>query len=306
MSAAVALLPSLVGAQPFSQLVIFSGSLTDTGNFASINGDFPPPFFENRTTNGPNIVDVLAERLGLSAEPSLHLTGPEQGTNYAALGALAGGDGELDLRAQVEAYLGPRGGKADPDAFFFVFNGGNDVIAATFEPDNRVAYDMVRAAVDGHEDVLRTLVGAGAETIMVGNFVNFGATPITRDAGLSERGTALSQRFNRLLERRLRFLQRDLDINFLTFDFWQFGQDILANAEKLGFSNQTDSCLALLETGECDFDQFIFFNETFPSAKLHELLGTQAYFDIMAQLNRPLIRPFGQRHRRANWNELSQ
>ena len=59
----------------FSTLVIFSDSLSDTGNLASVQGDFPFPFFMNRVSNGPIMVDILADLLGLTAAPSLHLTG---------------------------------------------------------------------------------------------------------------------------------------------------------------------------------------------------------------------------------------
>lgn len=62
-------------AEGFSQMVAFSGALSDTGNFnAELGQDRPAPFYKNRSTNGPVAVEELARWLGQSAEPSMHLT----------------------------------------------------------------------------------------------------------------------------------------------------------------------------------------------------------------------------------------
>ncbi len=46
----------------FSAVYVLGDSLSDTGNLASApgQGDFPPPFFENRVSNGPVAVETLA------------------------------------------------------------------------------------------------------------------------------------------------------------------------------------------------------------------------------------------------------
>lgn len=278
-------------AEPFSQLIIFSGSLSDTGNIASIQGDFPSPFFMNRSTNGPAAVDILASRLGLSAEPSLHLIGMDAGTNYAVLGALASNNRSIDLPAQIEAYLAPRGNVADPDALFFVFIGGNDVITAAIEPDDQVADRIIRDAISGIRHAIRRLVNAGAKTLFVPNFIDLGIAPVARDTGLADRATEQSKKFNRTLERMLDRVERKLGLKIIRFDFFKFGEDVLASADKLGFTNTTDSCLALLDSEECDFDSFVFFNELFPSAKVHELLGTALTFALIEQLNPSKCQP---------------
>ena len=110
----------------FSELVIFGDSLSDTGNLASVRGDFPFPFFNNRVSNGPIMVDVLAELLGLEADPSLHLTGAPQGSNFAVASGTAGGTGVIDLSAQVQAFLAASSGEASPTALYLISIGGND------------------------------------------------------------------------------------------------------------------------------------------------------------------------------------
>ena len=85
------LFPIEASAQGFSNMYIFGDSLSDTGNRATVTGDFPAPFFMNRVSNGQVAVEVLATSLGLSADASRHLVGPAVGTNYAVAGARAGG-----------------------------------------------------------------------------------------------------------------------------------------------------------------------------------------------------------------------
>ena len=276
------------GASAFSELIIFSGSLSDTGNCASIGcAEFPePPFFENRSSNGPVAVDVVASLLRLSSAPSLHLVGPEQGTNYAFLGALAAGDRDIDLKAQVEAYLDPRGYVADPDALYFIFIGGNDVIAAVEEPDFVQAGAIIRQAVDGIDNAVRELVAAGARTLLVGNFIDLGTAPISRDLGISEIATLRTKQFNRGLSQRIRLLEHFLNIDIHEFDFFALGEDFFASAKELGFTNTTDSCLAL-PAEACDFDTFVFFNEVFPSARVHQLVGNEIVSTLIRQLNEP-------------------
>ena len=77
----------------------------DTGNLASIQGAFPPPYFNNRASNGWVGVEVMAGLLGAELTTSLHLVGPAQGNNYAVGGARAHSNNPIDLNAQIDAYL---------------------------------------------------------------------------------------------------------------------------------------------------------------------------------------------------------
>ena len=63
----------LASADSFSRLYVFGDSLSDTGNAASVVNDLPPPYYKNRFSNGPVAVEVLAKKLGLSADASLYL-----------------------------------------------------------------------------------------------------------------------------------------------------------------------------------------------------------------------------------------
>lgn len=288
--------------QPFSDMVVFAGPLEDTGNFASVFGDLPAPFFENRFSDGPLAVEFLAAQLGLELKPSLHRVGPVQGNNFSSVDALAAGDEPQDLAGQLDAYLASNGGVADPDALYYIIIGGNEVIEATFEPDDKTAKEIVAGAIDAKEVAIRRLVQAGAKTILMGNFIDVAITPQIRLAGLSERGTKMSAFHNRLLEKMLDRVERKLDFELIRHDFYRFANDTLRNAAIFGFTNTTDSCLDLLATGQCDLERFIFFNDLFPTASVHEIWGHDLIATVLHSLGRcedhPSRRSKGCRHHR--------
>lgn len=264
---------SAIAAKPFSAFVEFSGALSDTGNFASTHGDSPPPFYKNRTTNGLVAGELLAARLGLTAEPSYHLIGPVKGTNFSVRDALAGGNGPDDLPAQLNAYLGSRGGKADPDAFYFVFNGGNDVILSVFQPTDQASEKIISDAVKGLETALRTLVKRGAKTIMAPNFIDISLVPALRNTPFAPKAHKLSENFNRQFDRMLSRLEHELKFKFIHWDFNQLFKAALKHGEEFGFLNTTDPCIDLVLKGLADPDDYLFLTDTFPTARVHEIMA---------------------------------
>ncbi|MDB5771575.1 MAG: GDSL-like Lipase/Acylhydrolase family protein [Burkholderia sp.] len=259
--------------KPFSQFVDFSGALSDTGNYASVGGASSPLFYQGRTTNGPVAAELLAARLGLEAKPSYHLTGRATGTNFAVRDALAGADGPHDLHAQLRAYLDPRGGKADPDAFYLIFNGGNDVIRAVLAPEERQAQQVLDNAVAGLEKALRTLVKAGAKTIMAPNFIDLSLVPAIRKANLAPRAHRLSLAYNLKFAAMLDRVERELNVQFIHWDFNGFVNDVINHGHEVGLTNRLDACDALQAAGRCDPDRFVFLTDNFPTAKVHELMA---------------------------------
>lgn len=263
--------PAVKG-EPFSALYVFSGSLSDTGNYAAVNGDFPAPFYRNRTTNGPAAIDILAHKLLLSAEPSLYLTGKSSnGTNYAVLHANAYGNQPIDLPAQIEAFFAAHK-TADPKALYFIFVGANDIVSATIEQNEQNSETILRNGIGAVEAAIRRLHAAGARMFYAPNNVNLGIAPVTRDFGVSARATALTVKFNRMWEEKLQQLERELDAVIFRFDFFRQVEDLLSLGGTLGFTNVTQSCLAMPQ-GKCDLDRFAFINELLPTARIHEAFG---------------------------------
>jgi phospholipase/lecithinase/hemolysin len=275
--------PGIQGVQ-FSALIVFSGSLSDTGNYASVNGDFPPPYYKNRTTNGPAAVDILASKLHLNADPSLFLIGQQGGTNYAVLHANAYGDTPIDLPAQVEAYLGSHINVADPQALYFIFIGANDIVSATIEQDQQKSQAILNNGIGAVEAAFRKLYTAGARMFYAPNNVNLGIAPITRNYGVSARATQLTMQFNSMWEQKLRQLERELDITIFRFDFFRLIGDMLNSSATLGFTDVTDACLPLLAQGGCDLDRFAFIDDLLPTERIHEFFGNAMTGALVQQL----------------------
>jgi phospholipase/lecithinase/hemolysin len=148
---------STARAANFSAEYVFGDSLSDRGNIAEFenvhglfSGNFPdPPSNHDSFSNGPVAVQLLAQSLGLNANPSLWLTGFQDpaglfpgftsGTNYAVGGATSADANAaipgINLPEQVAAYNSLVSDHADPNALYVVMIGGNDVRNVALEPN---------------------------------------------------------------------------------------------------------------------------------------------------------------------------
>ena len=275
-------------AADFSRLVVFGDSLSDTGNLAAIRGDLPPPYFQNRISNGPVAVEVLAAQLGLRADASLHLLGRRAGTNYAVAGGRARGQDVIDLSGQVVAFLAQHGNDAPRDALYVVFIGGNDVRDARDARDAAAANEILDDAVDDIVRNIRLLSRAGARSFLVMNSADVGLIPETRlraaangDAFFVRRATQVSDRFGEKLRRQLQRLRRQQANLFVQeVDVYAASRRVAQQAARLGLSNITDGCFNSRDFSfhpDCPqgsgFDRFYFFDEIHPTAKVHRLIG---------------------------------
>lgn len=203
---ALASLPFASVAMPYSQLIVFGDSLSDSGQFPDVGspllGGFPTggARFTNRT--GPNYqhdnteyyaevnTQRLANLLGLQALPSTPslpqaLTGNSSGTNYA----VAGYETAQILNSVTTVSVNPinpfapgvpitRNGylvdvpRVNPNALFYINGGGNDV-------RNGVIFDQTSAAASASNIVaaVAVLQAAGARTIIVSDLPDVGLTP---------------------------------------------------------------------------------------------------------------------------------
>lgn len=257
----------------FSAIVEFSGALSDNGNYDSIHGTSPKPFFEGRTTNGPVAGELLAKSLGLRAYPSMHLVGPAKGTNFAVRDAMASGNRPGDLAGQISAYLDSVDGAADPKALYFVFNGGNDVIQAVMTQDNATTVQLLLDAVDGLERALRRLVEAGARHILAPDFIDVSVLPLIRAQPDPGRAQLISEFYNKSYRRMLLAVEHSLSFRFHRWSFDAFFKRIMNNGAQFGFKNTTDPFGPLLEQGKTDDGSYVFLTEVFPTARIHELMA---------------------------------
>ena len=278
----------------FSRVFVFGDSLSDTGNLASVAGDFPPPFFENRVSNGPVGVEVLAEKLGHTADASLHLIGSSVGSNYAVAGANALGSEPIDLATQILLFQANHGFVAPPDALYVVFIGGNDVRSARGVSDLSDAKLIVQAAANEVRQAIETLILTGARSFALVNSPNIGVIPetqilaeLTGNPGLVEHARKLSKEYRRALHVSASQIEENYEVSIAEFDLYKFFNKLVANADSLGFTNSTEACFSLV-TGfhpDCNFDQFVFFDEIHPTARTHALAGEAIFEAVKAQFD---------------------
>ena len=280
--------------QIFSDIFIFGDSMSDTGNLASIIGDFPPAYYNNRMSNGPVAVEILGERLGLRTDASLYLINQNAGTNYAVASAKAGGNRALDLDTQVNAFLSAHGFSAPQDALYVMFIGGNDVRGARDLDDNRLAEDVLKTAAENIRWNINKLVSSGAQFFVVMNSIDMGSIPEALrldDPALSPRTTKLTQRFNRFLKKNIHDIEDDLGMEIAEFNSFKFLRRVIERAESFGFRNTREPCFffsTLTFHPDCNFgknsNDFLFFDEKHPTDRGHKLIGN-ALFEAVEEFD---------------------
>jgi phospholipase/lecithinase/hemolysin len=283
------LIPGLShSAWAYSELIVFGDSLSDTGNLASLAPvDFPWPYYQNRVSNGPLAVDVLAAERGLSAAASMHLVSGSGGGNFAVDGASAAGNGTEDLAAQLQAHLQRQGGQALQAALYVVMIGGNDVRDARNKASASEAENIVDEAVAAILQTLSTLLQKGAAKILVVNAPDIGRIPETlekakSDAAIVARSTQLTSRFNNALGSVIASLKMQYGVALVEFDLFSYFNQLQDNAASHAFTNSEEGCFDPDDYSfhtDCfslfgiKFDRFVFFDDIHPTAKTHRLIG---------------------------------
>ena len=275
----------------FSKVYIFGDSLSDTGNLGSVIGGLPLPYFNNRVSNGPVAVETLATKLGYTAEASLHLLGLNAGTNYAVASARASGTENLDLKVQILGFQANHANIAPADALYVIFIGGNDVLDATHTPDITAAKAIVQLAVDEVASAINTLSLIGARSFLLINAPDVSKLPETRliatatnNPDLIKRAKKLSLLFKNKLHKTLEEIKEQSEVNITEFNLFKFFNKVIKKASKLGFTNSTDACFSSILQDfhpDCNYglnaDEFIFFDEIHPTARVHAMAGEAFY-----------------------------
>lgn len=275
-----------------AKLYVFGDSLSDTGNLgrsASLGNDLPAPFFENRISNGPVIVEYIAASLQTDVEASNYLDTEEEGTNYAIAGANAlDRDTPIDLDLQIESYLMKNDDRVNPINIFLFFIGGNDIVEAVSLGEQAGRQELSRAAEEVSQAV-DAIVRRGGNEIVVLNVPNIGRTPqmLESDPGDAALATALTQHFNAEVQSNLQAFVSNT-VRIINIDMYAILEDIVGRAAELGFTNITQGCYLTNDLRFADFcsaeqfDSFMFFDDIHPTAKTHCLLGEAAAQQLAA------------------------
>lgn len=271
-------------AAPFSQVVVFGDSLTDTGNaFLYTGGALPatPPYFGGRFSDGPLWIDYVGAALGLPVNPFL-----AGGTNYAAGGAETGTGGIVPgtgVSSQVAVYL-TANPSLDPNALFVLTGGGNDLIAAVSGADVAAATQAAQNLLDRADDIIAN----GGKHLLMANSANVGLTPAVNSAGGLAIGTALTQTFNDTLATGIaarKAAHPDVQITFVNQDAIvnAIVQDALANSgATFGITDITTPCIG--NQGACG--NSLWFDDQHPTTRAH-LFYAQASLAALSSVPEP-------------------
>ncbi|TVQ48036.1 MAG: G-D-S-L family lipolytic protein [Gloeocapsa sp. DLM2.Bin57] len=281
-------LPSSAIAATFSSIYGFGDSLSDRGNINQLvseatggNQTFPPspPYAEGRFSNGPIWGELLAQRLNI---PLIDL---------AFGGATTGSENTLDttlpglpllgLQQQI-ANFALNNPTADPTALYTIWMGANDYL-----PTNSIGfspYSTDTIPLRNIENAVNTLVGLGAKEIMILNLPNLGEVPLTNaslDGNCPVNNQFDADCLNNLTRSHNQglsslFSSLPVDVNIIQVDVNTLLNNIITNPAQFGLTNVTEGCLDL-NFIPCDNpEQYLFWDSTHPTTRVHELIANQA------------------------------
>jgi phospholipase/lecithinase/hemolysin len=276
------------GGAPFTDIVAFGDSLTDTGNFFDLTGIPPEPYMMGRFSNGLVWIEYLAEELGMDIDSIV---------NYAVGGATTGRANENDipgvaefpgLQDEIDMFVDDLDGKkADWRALYVVWAGANDFFVSTAGPEETIGTGVRNTVI-----AVQRLYEAGARHIMVVNLPDLGLTPLGSESGNAAGLSYLTGLYNHSLDGALDQLV-GLGIGTIRVDSAAIIQNIVASPGDFGLSNATGAYLA---TGG-DPSSFLFWDAVHPTTRGHKVVAEEAVMILREEFRHPWGTPRnGSRH----------
>lgn len=278
--AASLLLTSLTTAadKPFSKIVTFGDSLSDTGNaFLYTGGLYPanPPNAAGRISNGALWTEHLAESLGMELQPE---------DQYAVAGARTDQDNfnaifipplaGTGLESQIATYLTDSG--ADPAALHTIWIGANDIFTTlTFGGDIGLT---VYTAIQNTAQAVVTLSSEGARHILVVNLPDLGLTPFGLAQGPlgSAQLSYLTNLYNAGLNQALNSLE-NAGIRTIRLDSAGLIREMAADPAAFGLVNATNPALG---SGN-DAAGYLFWDGVHPTTAGHRIVASRAIDELI-------------------------
>jgi phospholipase/lecithinase/hemolysin len=290
--------PGRAAAQsPYDGIVVFGTSLSDSGNAFALRGgvNTPPDYLVNpllipsapyakgghHFANGGTWIEQLARSRGLagSVRPAF-LAASAAATNYAVGAARAYDDGvNVNLSAQVDAFLEASAGVASPHALYVVEMGGNDVRDALMAyPTGHVA--VIEQALSSIAVNIGRLYRAGARHFLVWNAPNPALTPALRYLDTTMPGTALlatnlTLAFNGNLANIVAQWSAVQGVHMTSFDAFALLNEIVANGGRFSLTDVTSACItpSVAPFACVNPDEFLFWDGIHPTKAVHGIIA---------------------------------
>ncbi len=271
-------------ASPYSDLVIFGDSLSDTGNLSlATGGAFPgtaQPYFGGRFSDGLLWTEGLAAGLGQAGDAASFQLG---GNNYAFAGARTGATigGIPGLTAQTFGLWGSTHATADANALYVLVGGGNDIRDARSRVGGTDATRQTDAqnAIFNLSASLAYLSSKGAKHVLISNLPDLGYSFEAVLLGNAAASSDASQRFNALiggLEAYGDSLGMDVDV----LDMNGALAAARNNPTAYGLTNVTHPCAGFNFSSGASCSTSAFSDALHPSARAHQII-TQAAFQAL-------------------------
>lgn len=284
------------------RIVVFGTSLSDSGNAFALRGgtNTPPDYLldpllvpsapyaqgGHHFSNGATWVEQFARSTGVagSVRPAFRASNSEA-TNYAVGAARAREDGiNVNLAAQVDAFLQQFGGLAPSNGLYAIEMGSNDI------RDALVVYagggnggPILQAANVSIADSILALYSAGARDFMVWRVPDVALTPAIRTLdqvrpGAGQLATALTRGFNSGLDGVVAQLSGLPGIRIVRLDAYRMLNDLVADPAAFGLTNVTTACVTPnIPPFACDRpDEFLFWDGIHPSKAVHAITALEA------------------------------
>lgn len=301
-TAILAASPLALADGPYSSVIAFGDSLSDNGNYYRLidrltplvpgDGLPPPPYFIGRFSNGPVMVERLAQELGVplqdhavaGAKTGPDLTPANQGGPRDHADPRAVGNGVV---AQVQRVVKHQW-FLDRDALYVVWAGPNDLFAISDLTDSKLVQATVSNAVRNLSRAIRMLARHGARHILVPGLPDLGLTPLL--ASESKDATALSFAFNTALSAALdRIESESRGVDIKRFDVAGLLGELHDRPGDYGFANATDQCI-LDATYACLLTSFnagpaagyLFWDDVHPTAAAHAFMAQRVRAAVLA------------------------
>ena len=287
--------------KPYSALVVFGTSLSDSGNAFALRGgtNTPPDYLldpllvpgvpyargGHHFSDGATWVEQWARSLGLagSVRPAFASSSPTA-TNYAVGAARAYNDGQnFNLSDQVQAFLADSSGAAPSDALYVIEMGGNDIRDAIVAyqtgglPAAQVVLQQAIASIAGN---IQLLYQAGARDFLVWLPPDLGLTPAIQmlnqvRPGVAQLATALTQAFIGGLSGVLTQLSALPGISITRFDAYSLLNSIVTNPASYGLTNAREVCIIPdAEPFSCQAaDDYLFWDGIHPTRAGHAIVA---------------------------------
>jgi phospholipase/lecithinase/hemolysin len=299
---------------PYSAIVVFGTSLSDSGNaFALAGGTSTPPDYGlsaflipgapyarggHHLSNGATWVEQFARSIGLAGSVQPAYRSESAGaTNYAVGTARAcdgANDQNVNLADQVSAYLNDVGGVAPADALYVIEMGANDlrdalapalaIIQQGGSPEQalQAVAPILLCAQQAIQAQITALYIAGARNFLVWTVPDPGLTPAIRSLGpvAMQAASFLTSSFNNeILLPTLQGLAAalpGLDVTIL--DAFALLHQMNAMPANFGLTNTTSACVVPDQAPYfCQNpDEYLFWDGIHPTRAAHAAVAREA------------------------------